>query len=68
MLYSATLASEFSRSRKIMGHDATMELGSTLSVTVDPRSEKYKDQIEKGVIKPGQPFYTYMPGQKTWMR
>ncbi len=64
MLYSATLASEFSRSRKIMGHDATMELGSTLSVTVDPRSEKYKDQIEKGVIKPGQPFYTYMPGQK----
>jgi predicted dehydrogenase len=64
MLYSATLASEFSRSRKIMGHDATMEIGSTLSVTVDPRSEQYKDQIEKGVVKPGQPFYTYTPGQK----
>lgn len=64
MLYSATLASEFNRSRKIMGHDATMEIGSTLSVTVDPRSEQYKDQIEKGVIKPGQPFYTYTPGQK----
>ena len=64
MLYSATLASEFNRSRKIMGHDATMEIGSTLSVTVDPRSERYKDQIEKGVVKPGQPFYTYTPGQK----
>jgi predicted dehydrogenase len=64
LLYSATLASEFSRSRKIMGHDATMEIGSTLSVTVDPRSEQYKDQIEKGVVKPGQPFYTYTPGQK----
>lgn len=63
MLYSATLASQFSRSRKIMGHDATMEVGNTLTVTVDPRSEQYRTQIEQGVVKPGEPFYTYIPGQ-----
>lgn len=63
MLYSATLASQFSRNRKIMGHDATMEVGNTLTVTVDPRSEQYRTQIEQGVVKPGEPFYTYIPGQ-----
>ena len=63
MLYSATLASQFNRSRKIMGHDATMEVGSSLTVTIDPRSELYKDRIEKGLIKTGEPFYHYVPGR-----
>lgn len=63
MLYSATLASQFSRSRKIMGHDATMEVGSSLTVTIDPRSERYKDKIEQGKIKAGEPFYHYIPGR-----
>jgi predicted dehydrogenase len=63
MLYSATLASQFNRSRKIMGHDATMEVGNTLTVTVDPRSEQYRTQIEQGVVKPNEPFYTYIPGK-----
>lgn len=63
MLYTATLASQFKRSRKIMGHDATMEVGNTLSVTVDPRSEQYRSQIEQGVVKPNEPFYTYIPGK-----
>ncbi|ULB33922.1 MULTISPECIES: Gfo/Idh/MocA family protein [Proteiniphilum] len=63
MLYSATLANQFNRSRKIMGHDATMEVGNTLTVTVDPRSEQYSDKIDKGIIKPGEPFYSYIPGQ-----
>lgn len=63
MLYSATLANQFNRSRKIMGHDATMEVGNTLTVTVDQRSDQYRNQIEQGVIKPGEPFYTYLPGQ-----
>jgi hypothetical protein len=56
MLYSATLASQFSRSRKIMGHDATMEVGNTLTVTVDPRSEQYRSQIDQGVVKPNEPY------------
>ena len=63
LLYSATLANQFSRNRKIMGHDATMEVGNTLTVTVDPRSEQYRGQINRGIVKPGEPFYTYIPGQ-----
>ncbi len=63
MLYSATLASQFKRSRKIMGHDATMEVGSTLTVTIDPNSDRYKEKIAKGQIKPGEPFYHYVPGK-----
>ncbi|MGI6073835.1 MAG: Gfo/Idh/MocA family oxidoreductase [Fermentimonas sp.] len=63
MLYSATLASQFKRTRKIMGHDATMEVGSSLTVTIDPRSELYKDRINNGTIKAGEPFYHYVPGK-----
>jgi predicted dehydrogenase len=63
MLYSATLASQYNRPRKIMGHDATMEVGNTLTVTVDPRTEQYRQKVEQGIIKPGEPFYTYVPGQ-----
>ncbi|HBX46946.1 MAG TPA: oxidoreductase, partial [Porphyromonadaceae bacterium] len=29
----------------------------------DPRSEQYKEKIEKGIIKPGEPFYQYIPGR-----
>lgn len=64
MLYSATLASQYKRPRKIMGHDATMEIGNSITVTVDPQSDKYRSQIESGQIKAGQPFYRYTPGQK----
>lgn len=63
MLYSATLGSQFNRSRKIMGHDATMEISSTLSVTVDPQSELYRKQIDQGLAKQNEPFYTYLPGK-----
>lgn len=63
MLYSATQASQFKRSRKIMGHDATMEVGTTLTVTIDPQSDQYRDKIDKGVIEPGKPFYHYIPGK-----
>ncbi|NLI72106.1 MAG: Gfo/Idh/MocA family oxidoreductase [Bacteroidales bacterium] len=63
-LYSATQASQFKRSRKFMGHDATMEIGNSITITVDARSEKYKEQIDKGIIEPGKPFYNYTPGQK----
>lgn len=63
MLYSATLASQFSRGRKIMGHDATMELGNSLTITIDRNSELYKDRIDSGLIKTGEPLYHYVPGQ-----
>ena len=63
LLYSATLASEFNRPPKIMGTDATIELGNTLNVIVDKASLQYKDKIEQGIIKPGEPFYRYASGK-----
>lgn len=63
MLYSATLASQYNRPRKIMAHDATIELSNALTVTIDAASTQYKEKIERGVIKPGVPFYSYVPGK-----
>lgn len=63
MLYSATLASNRNRGKVIMGHDASLEVGDTLIMKVDKESTRYKDKIEKGIIKPDVPFYTYVPGQ-----
>lgn len=63
MLYSATLASNRNRGKVIMGHDASMEVGDTLTVKVDSGSTRYKEKIEKGIIKPDVPFYTYIPGR-----
>lgn len=63
MLYSATQASQFKRNRLIMGSDATIELGSSLSIVVDGASTMYKDRIDQGLIKPGEPFYRYLSGK-----
>ncbi len=63
MLYSATLASQRSRGKVFMGHDASMELSNSLIVKVDPRSTRYEDKIKQGVIKPDTPLITYVPGQ-----
>jgi predicted dehydrogenase len=63
MLYSATLASERSRGKVFMGHDASMELSNTLTVKVDPQSTRYAEQISRGLIKPDVPFITYIQGQ-----
>ncbi len=63
MLYSATLASQRFRGKVFMGHDASMEVSSALTVKVDPRSTRYSEQIKQGVIKPDTPLITYVPGQ-----
>lgn len=63
MLYSATLASQYNRPRKIMAHDATMELGNMLTITIDGASTQYREKIEKGFVKAGEPFYRYVPGK-----
>ena len=64
LLYSATLASNKDRGRTIMGHDAYMELGNALNVYADPRSTKYKDKIDRGIIDPDLPIYQYIPGKE----
>lgn len=63
MLYSATLASNRNRGKVFMGHDASMEVGNTLTLKIDSGSTRYKEKIEQGIIKPDVPFYTYVPGQ-----
>lgn len=64
LLYSATLASSRSRGKVIMGHDASMELGNTLTIKVDRDSTRYADQIKNKVIDPSQPIFSYIPGRK----
>ncbi len=59
MLYSATLANSRSRGRVFMGHDASMEVGSSLKITINKDSTQYKDKIKNGLINPSKPFYTY---------
>ncbi|MDR0510560.1 MAG: Gfo/Idh/MocA family oxidoreductase [Rikenellaceae bacterium] len=64
MLYSATLASERDRGKVFMGHDASMEVSSSLIVKADPASTRYAEQIKSGLIKPDMPIMTYVPGQE----
>lgn len=64
LLYSATQANERNRGKVIMGHDATMEVSSSLIVKVDKRSTQYKDHIKSGKINPEIPLFTYVPGQE----
>jgi predicted dehydrogenase len=63
LLYSATLASEKNRGKVVMGHDAYLELSDTLVINVDPRSTRYKDKLDKGIVEPFKPIFTYVPGQ-----
>jgi hypothetical protein len=46
-----------------MGHDAYLELGDTLIVNVDPRSTRYKEKLEQGIVEPFKPIFSYVPGQ-----
>lgn len=63
MMYSATLASDMNRGKKVMGHDAYMEFGNTLTIYADPQSTRYADKIKQGIIKPDVPIYSYIPGK-----
>lgn len=56
LLYSANLACSKNRGRIIMGHDATMELGGAIKITVDENSTRYKKQIEQGLISTSEPM------------
>ncbi len=64
LMYSATLANDRDRGKVIMGHDGSMELGNTISVYASRNSTRYKEQIASGLIDPGVPIYTYIPGRK----
>jgi len=61
LLYSATLASSKGRGRVFMGHDATMVLGDSITITVDGDSTKYKKQVESGLMDPTTPMVSFNP-------
>ena len=64
ILYSATLANNRHRGKVIMGHDASMEIGNNLAIYACEESTRYKEKIESGLIDPGIPIYSYIPGRK----
>ena len=65
MMYSATLANSRNRGKKIMGNDATMDLGSSMMIYADNNSKRYKEKIESGVIDTDLPILSYVPGKKS---
>jgi len=64
LVYSATLASDHQRGMIIMGHDGWMEINNNLMVYADGQSTRYKKLLEKGVMNPDKPIFTYIPGRK----
>ena len=72
LLYSATLSSNNPRGNRIMGHDASMQMGGQSGggsvhgfvVTADSESTQYKDRLNSGIINTRYPIYTYSPGSK----
>jgi predicted dehydrogenase len=60
-LYSATLGNNFNRKTLLMGHDASLDLGQTLTVWADPGSSRYEHMIKDGVIDPEAPIYSFNP-------
>jgi predicted dehydrogenase len=61
LVYSATLGNQFNRSTLLMGHDASMELGNTITIYADPQSTRYQQMIDEGKMNPGVPIYQYNP-------
>jgi predicted dehydrogenase len=64
LVYSATLANGRWRGKMFMGHDATMEVGTGLTIRADGASTRYKQKIEDGIIDLSRPLFTYQPGFK----
>ncbi|MDH5399801.1 MAG: Gfo/Idh/MocA family oxidoreductase [Cyclobacteriaceae bacterium] len=60
-VYSATLGNQYNRGTLLMGHDATMELGNTLTLHADSNSTRFKDMMKNGMIDPSIPIYSYNP-------
>jgi predicted dehydrogenase len=62
LTYSANLASSKSRPRTIYGKDASMTLGSDLTLTPDRNSSQFQDLIVRGVVDPSNPMLTIQNG------
>jgi len=62
LTYSANLTSSKSRPRTIYGRDASMTIGSDLTMTPDAGSEKYAGVLEKGLADPSRPMLEILEG------
>jgi predicted dehydrogenase len=63
-MYSATLANGNNRGLVFMGHDASMRVGGSLTVSADGSSTRFRDKIDDGTIDLSRPMFTYQPGFK----
>lgn len=63
-MYSATLGNQYDRGTILMGHDGTMELGNSMTIYPDPRSTRYADWLENGLVSEDVPLYSYNPRAK----
>ena len=61
LTYSGNLASSRSRGRVFMGHDASMELGNDIKITIDKDSTQFKASIASGVIDTSAPALSFNP-------
>lgn len=61
LTYNGNLANSYQRPKKIMGREATLELGASLSITPDAGADRFNRLREKGVIDPGQSTITLDP-------
>ena len=64
LVYSATLANGYQRGIRMMGHDATMDVGERLKVTADATSTRYEQLLEEGLLGTDRPMLTYQSGFK----
>ena len=64
LVYSATLANDRARGKVLMGHDASMEVGSGLRVVVGTGSTRYKDWLKEEIVDTEHPLLNYRPGYK----
>jgi predicted dehydrogenase len=56
LLYSASLASNLYRPKKVMGDEASLEISGTLKMIVDSGSHMYEDYIMNDDVVPDQPI------------
>ena len=59
LMYSASLGSSNNRGRVFMGKDAKMEVGSSIKITADGNSSKYKTMIEDGLANSKYPMFSF---------
>jgi predicted dehydrogenase len=63
-MYSATLGNQYNRGTILMGHDATMDLGNSMTIYADQRSTRYEEWLKDGTASADVPLYSYDPRAK----